>query len=470
MQARTPSSVEPRMLRRIALVASLVPTFLACEPGTVSVSVELRTDFVPGIEFVAVETWAEDAPGAHDEVAVFRSDDYASAPRRVAEIGGLAPNAERRITVRLLDAVRGEVARRTVLVEHVRDRGVIVLVTRSCRDVSCGAGESCFAGRCQPEACDGDGCVAECSADADCAVATCATVTCVTGACFAEAIEAACPPGTYCDARDGCLPDPVTATDAGVSPTDGGLDAGTDAGPAAIDAGVDAGAPYRIFELANGVLTWTERTPSGDGPTQPVRAAFASGSAEIAAVTDDWVHLLDARTWTWTTVRARTSMFPELGTSSIWEATEVSGATNLFFYSGEGAWEYTWAAATRTATFAGFTARADFGAAWSDPDAPPWWTVHGVFSRPTNDDGWVTVDPSSECPGHSSVGRYLAFVSTDGFGPLVMHVSIYDVDCPFRFVDETTYDDFPPFMRPGAPEAFSVEAMVFLRGSLVAFQ
>ncbi|MCA9607752.1 MAG: hypothetical protein KC619_19220 [Myxococcales bacterium] len=460
------------MLRRTApSLTALALTLIACEPGTVSMSVELRTDFVPGIEFVAVETWAEDGPGAHDEVAAFRSDDYATAPRRVAEIDGLAPNAERRITVRLLDADRAEVARRTVLVEHVRDRGVTVLLTRSCRDVTCGAGESCYAGRCQPEACETVGCVSECSVDADCLAAACASASCVAGACFLEPIAGACPAGTYCDAEDGCLPEP-TARDAGVPPVDAGAgsDAGIDGGvDAGTDAGVDAGSAFRIAEFAGGVATWTEHLTTGDGPTGPIRAAFTSRAAEMAVVTDDRVHYLDGRTWQWVASAPRATVFPDLVGASIWDAVLVSGTNNLVFYGPDGAWELTWSPTTRSATFVAFTARADFGADWSDPDAAPWFSMYGVFSRPDDGEGWVTADPSTECPGHFSVGRNLVMVATDGFGPLVMNVSIYDVDCPFRFIEKTTSSMFAPFTRPGAPSVWDAEAMVYLRGSLVVF-
>lgn len=451
-----------RAVLRGVVLLSVAASLGACDGGTVSVSVELRTDFVPGVEFVAVETFAEDATG-RDEVAVFRTDDYASAARRVAELDGLAPSAARRVTVRLLDADRAEVARRTVVFEHQRDRAVAVLLTRRCRAVVCGPGESCFAGRCQSEACEGGGCVAECASPADCAAAGCAAVDCVTGACFAEPVAGACAAGSYCDPETGCVPDPAGPVDAGPGPTDAGADAGH-------DAGVDAGPPFHLRALPAFTSAWLDRATTGAVPSSPVRAAFSSNGEVVVAITDDAVQVLDPSGWRWEPPRSRAALFPELDGVAIWDAADVAGTDVLAIYAPAGVFEYGWDPVTRTPTFQRFVARADFGADWADPEAPPWGTIYGLFSHPDNANGWVAVDPRAECPGRARVGLYVAAIAWSGIGPSVPSVSIYDIECPFRFVEQRDYGDFPPFARAGAPSPESIEATVFIDDTLLAFE
>lgn len=434
----------------------LATTFAAlllggCDGGGVALYVDLRTDIVPGAELAVVETRVEDT-GATRESAALRGDDFL-AGRRIAEIEGLPPSRERRVIVRLLDANRQEIARRAVQVDHRQDRILTVLVTRSCRDVDCPEGESCFAGQCQPEACatDRTECTGQCSSAMDCPPSSCSLVTCETGACFYAPQPGACGPGTYCDAERGCVVDP------GAPP-----DAGMDAGPIA-DAGVDAGPPapaFHISTIAPDAPEWVA-FDTIDPPHEIVRAAFAPpGEGVIVALTDTSVHTLRLSDRRWTDRLDRDAVFPELAGVDVWEAYHVPGVSPLgvFVIAREGAWQYVWPPSAGRATLRVFTARADFGSDWDDPDAPPYWTVHGVYADPDNADGWVTTNPSSECPLESRVGRYGLFLSTDGFGPAVMYASVYDVDC-LRFVQQGPYGEFPPFTLPGAPAPFSIEAI-----------
>lgn len=430
-------------------LSALSSLILACGAPGLTLTVELRTDFVPGVELHVVETRVEDA-AEQRESAALRSDDFVTSARRVAEIAGLRPSRARRVTVRLLDASRAEIASRTIVVDHSTSTSVLVLITRSCRNVTCPSGQSCYAGRCQLDNCDRDACQAECSGPADCSFASCAAATCVAGACLAEPIAGACSAGLYCDPQLGCRPDPTGPRDAG-APT-------PDAGPPA--------PAFTTWALPPGASAWSQVATIGDRPAEPVRAAFTSG-AEVIAVTDTSVHVLRVSDLRWLERFDRNSIFPELAGVAIGDATDTPGIRGVFFYAYEGAWNYEWDGTLRSAVLNGFTARADFGADWQDPQAAPYWTIHGVFTDPDNADGWVTVDPSSECPGRTRVGRYAAFVSWDGFGPAAMKVSIYDIDCPFRFVDQRNYSELTPFALPGAPAPFTIEAITRANGLLV---
>jgi hypothetical protein len=437
----------------------LLATAAACDSTGVTLYVDVRTDFVPGVEVAVIETRVEDV-GVTRESAAVRSDDFV-AGRRVAELTELAPSSARRLTVRLLDAGRREIASRTLVVDHRADRNVLVLITRACRDVSCSPSETCVAGSCQPEACAVEDamCASECTSASDCAASACAAPSCEGGECFYAPMAGACAPGTYCDPSMGCLPDPSADSDGGI---DAGVDAGIDAGPPP--------PPFVLHTLADGAATWTVALTSGSVPVEMVRAAFApAGSGEMVAITDTSVHVLRVADRQWVARLDRAAVFPELEGTTMWEASAVPGTSPplVFVYGSEGAWQYEWR--SRSAGFLLFTARADFGADWSDPEAAPYWSIHGIFTDPDNADGWVSVDPSSECPGHDAVGRYVAFLSTDGFGPAVMQVSIYDIDCPFRFVEQRQYSSFPPFSRPSAPNPFSIEAVARAGNELVAF-
>jgi len=180
-----------------------------CSDEQHDVLVELRTDLVPGVEFVAVRTSMDEPVRLDDRSAVF-GDDYLTG-QRVAELIGV-PAGDRRISVRLIDAGGALVAERRVRLTFSEDLGVTVLVTRDCEGLACGVGQTCVGGRCTSEQClegvaDEQCAAPECTADADCiSMSACAIPTCSEGLCLYAA--GACGPSEYCDVAAGCRPLP----------------------------------------------------------------------------------------------------------------------------------------------------------------------------------------------------------------------------------------------------------------------
>jgi hypothetical protein len=169
----------------------------------VNLFVELRTDLVPGVEFVAVRTTLE-SEGRSEMQPVFRGPPYLEA-QRVAELSMLAPGP-RTVRVDLLDGDGEAVATRSFRLEQEEDFVVTALVTRDCAGMDC----SCLGGQCtSPDCVTGEepSCpAAECTADADCpATAGCATGRCQQGRCVSEPDDAQCSADAYCNPEMGCI-------------------------------------------------------------------------------------------------------------------------------------------------------------------------------------------------------------------------------------------------------------------------
>lgn len=223
------------------LVASCLLLSTACGGDDPSLLVDLRTDFVPGLDFVTVEVTAVPA-GATMELPSSRSvitrDSFLPAGR-VAEYQNL-PKGLTGVRVRLRSRAGALVGEGFVEIEVVGQTGVTVVVSRDCADVECPdadpAATACWAGRCVPPSCrpgDLSTCgAAGCSADADCtAPAACGVGRCLDGVCFVGRDDSACGPMDICDPTLGCV---------GAPPED----AGTPTDAAMPDAGaVDAGSP-----------------------------------------------------------------------------------------------------------------------------------------------------------------------------------------------------------------------------------
>lgn len=227
-------------MRALTVSLALLACLAGCDDG-LTLAVDVRTDMVPGIEFVRVETslLEEPTPGApvttraQQELTVDPGEDFAGGVR-VAELGGLAPG-EQLVRVRFYGARGALVLERAARVTLTADQVITVLLTRDCRGVECPAPSApdlaaCLAGRCVDERClpeSMDACPEPaCASDADCpGGAPCARAACEEGVCWLEADDATCAGGDYCDPDVGCTP--IDAT----------LDGGPDAGPG--DAGVD---------------------------------------------------------------------------------------------------------------------------------------------------------------------------------------------------------------------------------------
>lgn len=200
-----------------AIIAALcVSALLACSSDDegASLVVDVKTDLVPGIEFVAVRTALGDSERAFD-LPAFRGVSFTEG-QRAAEIDGLVPG-ELTAEVSLLDADMISVLSRRVRVDVRGPTGVTVVLARACSGVSCpGPGDDpslteCVGGVCSAPTCTVESqetCpAAECTTDAACDfAASCAVGRCTDGSCLAESVADACGDDAYCDPELGCTP------------------------------------------------------------------------------------------------------------------------------------------------------------------------------------------------------------------------------------------------------------------------
>lgn len=213
---------------------------LGCGPEAPSLSVDLRTDFVPGIEFdgVAVSVATETST-----VAVLREQDFVRGVR----VGRFEAEAGTQ-TVRLELLRAGEVlVERVATVTVAVDSVVQLVISRDCRDVRCAESLSCRDGACvdmrctasTPEFCPDP----ECMVASECpAAVSCASSICASGVCLFRPDDSQCGAAT-CDLMLGCvggMSDGGIADVAGDAAVDAGGDAAVDAtSDAAGDAGMD---------------------------------------------------------------------------------------------------------------------------------------------------------------------------------------------------------------------------------------
>lgn len=208
----------PHAVRRVLLATTWLA--LACagsEP--LELSVDLKTDYAPGIDFFAarVELLAVELPEP-EAMPLARVDSLPDgdllAGARVADLEGLDAGS-RVVVVSLLDADRAIVASRRVRIELERDAAVTVLIGSLCADVTCpGPGDDaeateCASGRCVPPTCspqNPDACLPfACDESSDCASPTdCADPLCVDGECFLRPDSSRCRAGERCDVVAGC--------------------------------------------------------------------------------------------------------------------------------------------------------------------------------------------------------------------------------------------------------------------------
>lgn len=259
-----------------------------CTEG-LALSVDVKTDFVPGPEFAAVRVTLV---GEANMSTVGAAGDYLSGQRAV-DFEGLEANGARTVSVALIDDLGGVVAERSALVDHREDRGLTLTLARDCAGVMCpGAGAAaataCFGGRCtEPECIDGTepSCPEpECIVDNDCPILdACSTRRCIDTLCLYAPTVGACDVGFYCSPEAGCLALP--------SPVDASFDAMPmmDAGPDVFDAGP---APLNTPRL-----TW----PQNGAVTGPA-----------ASVTLRWATVPDADYYTVETVNACPAAMEEL--------------------------------------------------------------------------------------------------------------------------------------------------------------
>lgn len=200
-------------VNRAPFVAALL-SMMGCTSSHV-VTVEVRTDLIPGVELTRVRTRALDLPVVDHEV------DPAASWFEGVVVGELVlPDGPQELTVELLDADGLPVDARPVELELARDATVTVVFTRDCPDVSCpgadddASASACFGGGCvapsctlqTPASCD----IGECSANADCGDPErprCVDVRCLAGACLYPPNDLRCgSEELICHPELGCRP------------------------------------------------------------------------------------------------------------------------------------------------------------------------------------------------------------------------------------------------------------------------
>ncbi len=205
------------MRSKLALLAVIGVVLGACDGGGTVLVVDLKTDYVPGRQFVGVRTEVGDPDLTsifEREDTIATSGDYLSGAR-IAELSGLAPGTAA-VRVSLIDAMGGTIASRTTIVEVAGSHALTVLITSACEGVTCPGGDddptftACVGGRCvdprcspqNPELCGDPQCTndAQCSSPVDCADALC-----LDGACFVRVDDSRCGASEECRPTEGCV-------------------------------------------------------------------------------------------------------------------------------------------------------------------------------------------------------------------------------------------------------------------------
>ena len=217
-------------------VASLA--LAGCGGEGVGVSVDLKTDWQPGRQFVGVLTTVgvglghDFQPVGSPEQTVSTTQDFLGG-HRVAEFEGLAPG-NYVIRVELLTPEGATLALRDTLLHLTEGYALTVLLTSSCDEVVCpGEGSptentACYGGRCvdprcspeTPEFCGEP----TCATDADCGAVGCAAGVCVESECLLRAEDRLCGDGYVCDLIGGCTLDVGVDGGAGCAPTETSCD------------------------------------------------------------------------------------------------------------------------------------------------------------------------------------------------------------------------------------------------------
>ncbi|MEC7523275.1 MAG: hypothetical protein VYE22_25570 [Myxococcota bacterium] len=193
--------------------------------GPLELAVDLRTDYVPGLEVDAARVSWERVGGqgiGADTVALEGRDLVAGA--RLVDVRDLEPGAIDVIVTLLRGGV--EIASRRTRLE-VRDHtAVTVVLTRDCEGVACeGASSECVDGRCVPPECQPDAperCgPASCAAADDCEApaVSCLQARCVSRVCLEVPDDGLCE--GRCDPTLGCGGEPPPPDDAGAGDAGG---------------------------------------------------------------------------------------------------------------------------------------------------------------------------------------------------------------------------------------------------------
>ena len=185
---------------------------LACgSDDRVDLVVELRTDFLPAVDFVGTEVRLD---GLAEPESLLAYDKDVREPFRIARFAGLERGA-RTVDVRLISAEGQVVFRRPVRVELRANTGVTITAHRRCLNIECDDGQACLGGACvdatcveeRPEACDALECVdcgEACETSDDCSNVGSCRGECLSGRCGVDVVSE-CGASALCHPDDGCL-------------------------------------------------------------------------------------------------------------------------------------------------------------------------------------------------------------------------------------------------------------------------
>ncbi|MGZ3455242.1 MAG: hypothetical protein ACXVEF_36905 [Polyangiales bacterium] len=193
----------------------------ACKSGGVAISVDLRTDYVPGREFASVIT--EVVPDGSGPVSaehpIAEGEGGFVTGTRVADFGDI-PAGGLDVRVKVIGKEGNPLVERLARLTVSGDYALTVVVTRNCEGVVCPEiGGDPNKSTCDRGKCVSPGCLPgvpalcsdpECSSDVDCHTdAACVTAHCQEGTCLFVPDDAKCKPGQSCDVTKGCFPPDV---------------------------------------------------------------------------------------------------------------------------------------------------------------------------------------------------------------------------------------------------------------------
>ena len=273
----------PRALTLWLLCLTFV---FACkvELESVDLLVALRTDYIAGSEFtqidvhvVGTDKHVRSEACTHGKCASF------AQPKLVGTFEDLPQQGGRRVEVTLLDAQGKAIASDSGVIDHNERMALVLWITRSCAEVSCGDQQRCLGTSCVDARCT-DGTQSECRDlqqacrnDSECPTPACGTAHCNQGLCELEVASDTCSEGLVCVPTVGCTDDaPVVepdGPDGDQGPSDGGV--------SIPDQDPDASAPNtenRFPKVAPAATSYV----AADGVTYSL---FAWIGAEVALLT-----------------------------------------------------------------------------------------------------------------------------------------------------------------------------------------
>lgn len=211
----------------------------SCKSSGVALSVDLRTDYVPGREIgrVVTEVVPDGSGAVSSEHEVTPAEKQFVEGARIADFGDL-PKGSVSVKVKVLSPDGNPLVERLARVTISGDYALTVVITRSCEGIVCpepggdATASTCDRGKCVRPECTvvtSKFCAPpECSKSEDCkADVDCVTPFCAAGTCLFVPNDAKCKSTQTCDVARGCTPPDgpaCTPTSSAESKCDDGVD------------------------------------------------------------------------------------------------------------------------------------------------------------------------------------------------------------------------------------------------------